>query len=152
MEELVAKPVDPFLKKNGAGLELPISISGTQGDVHFGLALHGTAEESNQAMARDLRTNRQEMLDEAKAKRERDKEAKAQQEANNSDDGKQAKAERKAEKEREKAEKHEARAAAEKNAGQAGQSEAPSQSGQTAAPQEPASAPELQRRPANPPQ
>lgn len=35
------KPVDHFLKKNGAGLELPIEISGTQGDMHFGLAMHG---------------------------------------------------------------------------------------------------------------
>jgi len=27
----VATPCDPFLKKNGAGLELPISVSGTKG-------------------------------------------------------------------------------------------------------------------------
>jgi hypothetical protein len=37
---MLLKPVDPFLKKNGAGLELPIEISGTKDDVHFGLDLH----------------------------------------------------------------------------------------------------------------
>ena len=79
------KPVDPFLKKNGAGLELPISISGTQGDVHFGLALHGTADESNKAMAEDLKTNRQSMLADAKAKRERDKADKEQAKADGSE-------------------------------------------------------------------
>lgn len=67
------KPVDPFLKKNGAGLELPISISGTQGDVHFGLALHGEADESSKEMAADLRANRHEMLEKAKAKRKADR-------------------------------------------------------------------------------
>ena len=35
------KPVDPLLEKNGAGVELPIAISGTEGDFHTGLALHG---------------------------------------------------------------------------------------------------------------
>ena len=102
------KPVDPFLKKNGAGLELPISISGTQGDVHFGLALHGTADESNKAMAEDLKTNRQSMLADAKAKRERDQADKEQAKADGSEGGKQTKAQKKAEKEREKAERHEA--------------------------------------------
>ena len=75
------KPVDPFLKKNGAGLELPISISGTQGDVRLGLALHGTADESSQAIAEDLKTKRQAMMADAKAKRERDKAAKLQAQA-----------------------------------------------------------------------
>jgi len=36
---LLLKPVDPFLKKNGAGLQLPIEISGTKDNVHFGLDL-----------------------------------------------------------------------------------------------------------------
>jgi hypothetical protein len=100
------KPVDPFLKKNGAGLELPISISGTHGDVHFGLALHGTADESNQKMAEDLKTNRQSMLSDAKAKRERDKSAKDQAKPDGGTGGKQTRAEKKSEKEREKAERH----------------------------------------------
>src|SRR5581483_10850473 len=59
-KSLLLKPVDRFLKKDGAGLQLPISISGTQGNVHFGLALHGTAEESDEAMAQDLKNSRQE--------------------------------------------------------------------------------------------
>ncbi len=45
------KPVDRFLKKNGAGLELPIEISGTQGDLHFGLAMHGTDDTPQQMLA-----------------------------------------------------------------------------------------------------
>ncbi len=40
-KRLLLKPADHFLQKNGAGLELPIEIFGTQGDLHFGLALHG---------------------------------------------------------------------------------------------------------------
>ena len=50
-------PLDRFLKKNGAGLELPIQISGTQGDMNVGLAMHG-ADESPQAMAQDLKNKR----------------------------------------------------------------------------------------------
>ena len=44
---LLLSPFDHYLQKNGAGLELPIEISGTQGDVHFGLAtsgVNGTAD------------------------------------------------------------------------------------------------------------
>ena len=62
------KPVDPFLKKNGAGLELPIAISGTGGDVKFGLAMHD-ADESTGAMKSDLRDRRGEMRQDAEAKR-----------------------------------------------------------------------------------
>jgi hypothetical protein len=52
------KGVDPFLQKNGAGLELPISISGAKGDVDFRLALHGTADETPQEMKKDLKAKR----------------------------------------------------------------------------------------------
>ena len=52
------KGVDPFLQKNGAGLELPISISGAKGDVDFRLALHGTADETPQEMKKDLKSKR----------------------------------------------------------------------------------------------
>ena len=34
------KPVDPFFKKNGAGAEIPIKITGTKGAPKFGLDLH----------------------------------------------------------------------------------------------------------------
>jgi hypothetical protein len=111
-KSLLLKPVDPFLKKNGAGLELPISISGTQGDVHFGLAMHGTADESSKDMATDLNRNRQEMLDDAKAKREAMEAAHQRALADTSLDGKQKKAEKKAEKEEKKAEQHAAKAQA----------------------------------------
>jgi len=104
------KPVDPFLKKNGAGLELPISISGTQGDVHFGLALHGTAEESNKAMAEDLHSNRHTMLADAKVKEVCASMEKQQQKADENAVAKETKAERKAEKECEKAEREAAEA------------------------------------------
>ena len=133
------KPVDPFLKKNGAGVELPIVISGTQGDVHFGLALHGTADESSTQMAQDLKTNRQAMLANAKAKRERDEAAREQAKANASTGGTKTKAEKKADKERRKAERHEA------------ESQAPAQSQDQAEPA-PSSDPQLHRRPPASPQ
>jgi len=31
------KPVDRFLKKNGAGMEIPVKITGTKSDPQFGL-------------------------------------------------------------------------------------------------------------------
>jgi hypothetical protein len=34
------KPVDPFFKKNGAGAEIPVKITGTKGAPQFGLDLH----------------------------------------------------------------------------------------------------------------
>ena len=51
------RPFDPLFQRNGAGLELPISVSGTKGDVLFGLAMHG-ADESPQAMAAEMRQRR----------------------------------------------------------------------------------------------
>ena len=52
------KPFDPLFRRGGAGLELPIAISGTKGDVKFGLALRG-ADESPQQMAAQLKAKRQ---------------------------------------------------------------------------------------------
>jgi hypothetical protein len=54
-KSFLLKAVDPFLKKNGAGMELPVSISGTRGDVHFGLAMHGSSNESTDEMKQDLK-------------------------------------------------------------------------------------------------
>jgi hypothetical protein len=133
------KPVDPFLKKDGAGLELPISISGTQGDVHFGLALHGTADESSSQMAEDLKTNRDTMLADAKAKHEREKAAKLQTQTDGSVDGEKTKAQKKADKERRKAERHEAESRAQQSAGEP-------------ADQPPSSNPQLHRRPPGSPE
>jgi hypothetical protein len=104
-KSLLLKPVDPLFKKNGAGLELPISISGTQSDVHFGLALHGTADESSKQMAEDLKTNRQQMLSNAKVKSACEAALKEQQEAQATPDAKETKAQRKAEKDCEKAQR-----------------------------------------------
>ncbi len=89
--------MDPFFKKNGAGLELPISISGTQSDVHFGLALHGTADESSKQMTEDLRANRKQMVSDAKAKSACEAAVKEQpQNAGATPDAKETKAQRKA--------------------------------------------------------
>ncbi|MGA8938036.1 MAG: hypothetical protein WB439_02615 [Acidobacteriaceae bacterium] len=54
-KSILLTPFDPFFKKNGAGLQLPISISGVGNDVHFGLAMHGTDEPLTQIES-DLRT------------------------------------------------------------------------------------------------
>jgi hypothetical protein len=34
------KPIDPFLRKNGNGVEVPIKITGTKSEPHFGLDFH----------------------------------------------------------------------------------------------------------------
>ena len=39
-KSLLLKPIDPFFSKNGAGTEVPISITGTKSDLHFGLDMH----------------------------------------------------------------------------------------------------------------
>jgi hypothetical protein len=36
-KSVLLKPVDPFFSKNGAGTEVPISVTGTKSDLHFGL-------------------------------------------------------------------------------------------------------------------
>lgn len=36
-KSLLLKPVDPFFSKDGAGTEVPIEITGTRNDLHFGL-------------------------------------------------------------------------------------------------------------------
>jgi hypothetical protein len=136
------KPVDPFLKKNGAGVQLPISISGTQGDVHFGLALHGTADESSQQMEQDLKTNRPSMLANARAKRESQKAAREQQKANASTDGKQTKAQKKADKERKKAERHAAEVQAQQQENQQSNPSPPDSSTEPALHKHPPSTPQ----------
>ena len=39
-KSLLLKPVDPFFKKDGAGAEIPVKITGTKGSPKFGLDLH----------------------------------------------------------------------------------------------------------------
>jgi hypothetical protein len=36
-KSILLKPVDPFFNKNGAGTEIPVKISGTKSEPHFGL-------------------------------------------------------------------------------------------------------------------
>ena len=36
-KSLLLKPVDPFFAKNGAGVEVPVKVTGTNGDPKFGL-------------------------------------------------------------------------------------------------------------------
>jgi hypothetical protein len=38
-KSLLLKPVDPFFKKNGAGAEIPVKLSGTKSAPKFGLEL-----------------------------------------------------------------------------------------------------------------
>jgi hypothetical protein len=56
-KSVLLKPIDPFLKKDGAGVELPVVISGAQGDFRLGLATHH-ADESTAGMAADLKARR----------------------------------------------------------------------------------------------
>jgi hypothetical protein len=57
-KSMLLKAIDPLLKKNGAGVELPISISGTKDDFKFGVAFKDDNETTAQ-MANDLKQNRQ---------------------------------------------------------------------------------------------
>lgn len=46
-KSILLKPVDPFFAKNGAGTEVPVSITGTRSDLHFGLDFHHNDNNSN---------------------------------------------------------------------------------------------------------
>jgi AsmA-like C-terminal region len=39
-KSVLLKPVDPFFAKNGAGAEIPIKVTGTNGEPHFGSDFH----------------------------------------------------------------------------------------------------------------
>jgi hypothetical protein len=54
-KSILLMPVDKFVKKNGAGMELPIAVSGTQDDVHFGLAMHGTSNDTSAQIGADMK-------------------------------------------------------------------------------------------------
>ncbi len=56
-KSFLLKAVDPFLKRNGAGMEIPVEVSGTQSEPHFGLAMQG-ADESTDQMKQDLKYRR----------------------------------------------------------------------------------------------
>ena len=46
-KSLLLKPVDPFFSKNGAGTEVPIQITGTRSNVHFGLNYFGSNDDKH---------------------------------------------------------------------------------------------------------
>lgn len=53
-KSIFLKPVDPFFSKNGAGTELPIKITGTKSEPHFGLNFgHKQKAEANANVQRD---------------------------------------------------------------------------------------------------
>ena len=49
-KSILLKPVDPFFSKNGAGTEVPIKITGTQSEPHFGLDFGHKDEHENARM------------------------------------------------------------------------------------------------------
>jgi len=46
-KSILLKPVDPFFKKNGAGAEIPVKISGTRSAPKFGLDLYHKDKDKN---------------------------------------------------------------------------------------------------------
>jgi hypothetical protein len=46
-KSLLLKPVDPFFSKNGAGTQVPVSITGSRSDLHFGLDFHHNEQNKN---------------------------------------------------------------------------------------------------------
>ena len=66
---VLLKPLDHFLAKNGAGVELPIEVSGTQGDVHIGLA-PGDAAATPAAMLADVHAKQTSKAEITDARRE----------------------------------------------------------------------------------
>jgi len=36
-KSILLKPVDPFFSKHGAGTEIPVKVTGTKSEPHFGL-------------------------------------------------------------------------------------------------------------------
>jgi hypothetical protein len=47
------KPLDPFFKKNGAGADLPIKITGTKSETHFGLDLFDKKNSVQKSTSKD---------------------------------------------------------------------------------------------------
>jgi AsmA-like C-terminal region len=45
-KSILLKPVDPFFHKNGAGTELPVKITGTKSELHFGTDFHDKRRDS----------------------------------------------------------------------------------------------------------
>ncbi|MCU1300820.1 MAG: hypothetical protein JWQ87_1104 [Candidatus Sulfotelmatobacter sp.] len=52
-KSILLKPVDPFFSKNGAGTEIPIKVTSTQSEPHFGLDFHHKEEPENSGKKTD---------------------------------------------------------------------------------------------------
>lgn len=50
-KSVLLKPVDPFFSKNGVGTEVPISVTGTRSELHFGLDFHDKHAQPKKASA-----------------------------------------------------------------------------------------------------
>jgi hypothetical protein len=59
-KSILLKPVDPFFRKDGVGTEVPIKITGTEGEPHFGLDLghKDLGHKDEPTRKNDLRSNR----------------------------------------------------------------------------------------------
>jgi len=55
-KSVLLKPVDPFFKKDGAGTEVPIRITGTESAPHFGLDFHHRQDERSRNNERTRNT------------------------------------------------------------------------------------------------
>jgi len=56
-KSVLLKPVDPFFSKNGAGADLPVKITGTRAEPHFGLDFgHKPKEKRSETNAEGSRT------------------------------------------------------------------------------------------------
>jgi hypothetical protein len=51
-KSILLKPIDPFFHKNGAGAEIPIKISGTKGEPHFGLKFGKDKDDNSKGQGR----------------------------------------------------------------------------------------------------
>ena len=58
-KSILLKPVDPFFNKHGAGTEVPIRITGTKSEPHFGLDFGHKDEHENSGKSGDAGSNHQ---------------------------------------------------------------------------------------------
>lgn len=54
-KSILLKPVDPFFRKNGAGTEIPVKVTGTKSEPHFGVDF-GHKDDSRNDDRTELRT------------------------------------------------------------------------------------------------
>jgi len=57
-KSILLKPVDPFFSKDGAGTEVPVRITGTQSEPHFGLDFHHKQDHDNSGKKTDTLSKR----------------------------------------------------------------------------------------------